>query len=68
MRISLLSAAGLALALTACAGGDLQPASTTQMQDPAVAAKPASRPLAATAQRQAVQRPPEADPLLVSQR
>ena len=68
MRISLLSAAGLALALTACAGGDLQPATTTQMPDPAVAAKPARRPLAAPAQKQAVQRPPEADPLVMSQR
>jgi PBP1b-binding outer membrane lipoprotein LpoB len=69
MRINLLSALCLAFILAGCAGGDLQQAATTtQTRNPAVSTKAAPLTLAATSQKQSLQKLPEADPLVMSQR
>jgi hypothetical protein len=67
MRISLLSVAGLALALMGCAVRDPQLTTTAQLQDSPVTAKPVKE-AGMPRQKQSIQRVPEAEPLLMSQR
>jgi hypothetical protein len=67
MRISLLSVAGLAIGLMGCAVPDPQLTTAAQLQGSPVTAKPVKE--AGTPRRkQAVQRMPEAEPLVMSQR
>jgi hypothetical protein len=70
MRIGFLSVAGLVLTvltLMGCAGGDPHLALTAEIQDSIATTERTSR-AKTPGQRQTIQRVPEAEPLLMSQR